>query len=163
MLLTFGSMTNPQPKKVTKLFLKILDELDIPCIINESFGGLEESESSSKIFWVKSIPYDWIMPKMYAVIHHGGSGTTHSAVKYACANLIIPHIIDQFMWGDLLLRKKVSPDTIPINKLNHKKLKDAISELWFNETYKYNAEILSNEMASLKDLEATYKQFVLNN
>lgn len=164
LLLTFGSMTNPKPKAVTELFLRILTELDIPCIINQSFGGLEEPNAESKnIFWVKSIPYDWIMPKMYAVIHHGGSGTTHSAVKYACANLIVPHIIDQFMWGDLLVKKKVSPATLPINKLNPKKLKHAISELWFNDTYKHNAELLSSKMASLKDLEATYKQFILNN
>jgi UDP:flavonoid glycosyltransferase YjiC (YdhE family) len=32
-------------------------------------------------------------------VQHGGSGTTHTALRYGRPSLVIPHIIDQFFWN----------------------------------------------------------------
>jgi UDP:flavonoid glycosyltransferase YjiC (YdhE family) len=45
-------------------------------------------------------PHDWLFPKMRAVIHHGGSGTTHSAARAGVPALIVPFAADQFFWAD---------------------------------------------------------------
>jgi len=106
-LITFGSMTNPEPEEKTKIVLDILKRNRIPAIINIGSGGLVEPNSYDKnlIHFVSRIPYDWIFPKLYGVIHHGGSGTTHMALKYGCATMIIPHIIDQFIWNKIIYQK----------------------------------------------------------
>jgi len=48
------------------------------------------------IHLVIQFPYDWIFPKVYGVVHLGGSGTTHLALKYGCATMknLKPRILE---------------------------------------------------------------------
>ncbi|WP_053991595.1 glycosyltransferase [Mangrovimonas sp. TPBH4] len=147
-LVTFGSMINTNPEKKTKIIMDILERHGIPTIINTASGGLVQPKTYNKdIFhFVNRIPYDWIFPKLYAVIHHGGSGSTHTAIKYGCASMIIPHIIDQFVWNEIIHKKDLGPLGINISKINTKTLEPKIIDLYTNDSYKKNAEILSREM-----------------
>ena len=151
MLVTFGSMTNPKPVAKTKAIVKVLRELKIPAIINTAGGGLEEiAIDDESIFYTSSIPYDWILPKTYALIHHGGSGTTHLGVKYACPSLIVPHIIDQYFWSNTLHELGIGPKGISIRKLTKSKLFPLVKDLWYNEKYLIKAQQLSQKMNAEK-------------
>ena len=66
---------------------------------------------------------------MYATIHHGGSGTTHMALKYGCASMIIPHIIDQFTWNKIIHEKGLGPLGMKVSKLTTAKLEPKLLEL----------------------------------
>ncbi len=148
LFITFGSMTNPWPEKITRIFCEILSEHEIPAIINTAYGGLikiKEFENSI-IHFEEGLPYHWILPKMYGMIHHGGSGTTHLGAKYGCASMIIPHIVDQFMWNQLLYEKGIGPKGIKISKIHKKNLAPKILDLWTHLPYKEKAEILSAKM-----------------
>jgi len=149
-LVTFGSMINDKPEQKTRIILDILEEKNIPAIINTSSGGLiEPKEYNSNLFhFVKSIPYDWIFPKLYAVIHHGGSGTTHTALKYACANLIIPHIIDQYVWNSLNAKMGSGPLGIDVKKISQKGLSPKIESLWNDARFKEKAEEIALKMSN---------------
>jgi len=148
LFITFGSMLNPNPDKKTKLFLEILEQNKISAIINTASGGLVKPDgfNSEFIQFVSEIPYNWILPKIYAVIHHGGSGTTHLALKNGCASMIIPHIIDQFVWNKILTNIGVGPKGISVGNLNSKNLEPRIIDLMSNRNYKEKAEIIGIEM-----------------
>ena len=148
MLVTFGSMTNPEPEDKTELILKILTELKIPTLINVAAGGfvIPEEYDQNQFYFVSQIPYEWVLPKMYAVIHHGGSGTSHLAVKYGCASMIIPHIMDQFIWNDIYTKVGVGPKGIAIDKITQRNLKPKIETLFTNSKFKIKSEQLSAEM-----------------
>ncbi len=143
-LVTFGSMVNNRPDEKTQVILNILERHKIPAIINTFSGGLIEPEryNHDLIHFVKSIPYDWAFPKLYAVIHHGGSGTTHTALKYGCASLIIPHIIDQFAWNKIVFENGAGPLGIDISRITQKNLEPKIIELMTNQSFKAQAEKL---------------------
>ena len=149
-LVTFGSMINSDPVEKTKIILNILEKNNIPAIINTASGGLVKPEkyNTDLFHFVHRIPYDWIFPKLYAVIHHGGSGTTHTAIKYGCASLIIPHIIDQYVWNKIVLKKGVGPLGIDVSKINTKNLAPIVTDLYTNEKYKKQAVKVSLEMKS---------------
>lgn len=148
LFITFGSMVNPYPEKNTKTILQILEQHKIPAIINTCAGGITQPKNYSPqlIHFVKSIPYDWIFPKTYAVIHHGGSGTTHMALKYGCAIMIIPHIIDQFVWNKIVQKKGVGPLGIDISKITINNLEPKVIDLMENDCYKQKAQELSKEI-----------------
>ena len=152
---TFGSMTNPNPLEKTNLLLEIFRRNNIAAIINTFSGGLVEPENYDRenILFVRSIPYDWIFPKVYAVIHHGGSGTTHMAVRSGCASLIVPHVIDQFCWNDIINQMQLGPKGIKISVIGLKNLEPLILDLMNNETYRSNAQILAEKMQKEKELE----------
>ncbi len=145
---TFGSMTNPEPEKKTKMLLDVLAKHKIPAMLNTAAGGLVEPKSYDKdlFHFVSDIPYDWIIPRVYAMIHHGGSGTIHTALKYGCANMIIPHIIDQFVWNNLNHKLGCGPKGLKISKITSNNLEPKILDLINNQNYKTSAETIGAQM-----------------
>lgn len=155
--ITFGSMSTPNPEKKTDAIIRVLTRRQIPCIINTSWGGLKKPESYPEhIHFVEDIPYDWLFPRLYAVVHHGGAGTTHTAVKYACPSLVIPHAVDQFFWGETISSKGLGPKSLPIKEFSETLYESRLVDLIQNKLYKQNARILSERMKQETDREMLY-------
>ncbi|NAS10852.1 glycosyltransferase [Poritiphilus flavus] len=162
-LVTFGSMINPAPQRKTATIVRALEKYQIPALINCAEGGLEPLSDFNRelIHFVHGIPYDYIFPRTYAVVHHGGSGTSHMAMKYACASMIIPHIIDQFLWNKILSEKGVGPKGPSITSLNSKNFDPKLSDLWQNNAYKAKAKELAGQMA-LEKYENELAEAIVN-
>lgn len=48
---------------------------------------------------VREAPHDWLLPRVNAVVHHGGAGTTAAALRAGVPAIIIPFSADQAFWG----------------------------------------------------------------
>lgn len=160
--ITFGSMPNTEPEYRTKVIIDILERNKIPAIINTAAGGLIKPKqfNAELIYFVSQVPYDWFFPKMYAVIHHGGSGTTHLAIKYACATMAIPHFIDQFVWDTLIDELGVGPSGIKVSKMTRKNLEPKILELLSNKSYKENSERIGKQLKKEDYKEELYQSII---
>lgn len=141
LFVTFGSMTNPDPESKTKAILSVLKKLKIPAIINTSEGGLMRPETydEEQFYFINQVPYDWLLPNMYAVMHHGGAGTTHLTIKYGCVSLIMPHIVDQFVWNQIIHQRGLGPLGIKVSKITASTLEPLIADAWQNSSYKHKA------------------------
>ena len=162
LFITFGSMINPEPEEKTKVIIDILERNRIPAIINTASGGLYEPGryDSGLIHFVSEIPYDRILPKIYGVIHHGGSGTTHLAVQYGCVTMAIPHIIDQFVWDKIIAHLGVGPRGIKIGKISTQNLEPKILALVDNRAFKKKAEQMGRQMMQEDFQEDLYNSIV---
>jgi len=162
LFITFGSMLNPEPDEKTKIIIEILERNKIPAIINTASGGLVKPDKfdSGLIHFVSQIPYDWIFPKIYGIIHHGGSGTVHLALKYGCATMIIPHIIDQFVWNKIIYNMGAGPKGIKIGKITTRNLEPKILELVNNSSFKKKAEQIGSQMEKEDFREDLYNSIV---
>ncbi|MFC2126309.1 glycosyltransferase [Bacteroidota bacterium] len=162
LLITFGSMINPEPELKTEIIIDILERNNIPGIINSASGGLVKPDkfSSELICFVSQIPYDWIFPNVYGVIHHGGSGTTHLSLKYGCATMIIPHIIDQFVWNKTIYDMGAGPRGVKIGEITTKNLEPKILELVNSNSFKKKAEQIAGQMAKENFREEIYKAII---
>jgi len=162
LFITFGSMTNPEPDEKTKIIVEILQRNKIPALINTASGGLTKPDKfdAELLHFVSRIPYHWIFPKIYGVIHHGGSGTTHMALKYGCATMIIPHIIDQFVWNKIIAKMEAGPKGIRIDKITTKNLEPKILELVNNASFKRKAEKVAGQMEKEDFREELYNSIV---
>lgn len=160
--ITFGSMPNTEPEYRTKVFLEILVRNNIPAIINTAAGGLVKPEqfNSDLIHFVSQVPYDWFFPKMYAVIQHGGSGTTHLAIKYGCATMALPHFIDQFVWDTVIPELGVGPRGLNVSRMTVKKLEPKILELLTDRSFKENSERIGKQMVERDYKEELYKTII---
>jgi sterol 3beta-glucosyltransferase len=162
LFIAFGSMTNPDPEQKSKIIIDILERNQIPAIINTASGGLIRPDklTSERIHFVSEIPYHWIFPKIYGVIHHGGSGTTHLALKYGCATMIIPHIIDQFVWNKIIYELGAGPKGIKVDKITTKNLEPKILELVNNRAFKKKAEQIASQMGKEDLREEVYQSII---
>ena len=126
----FGSMINGNPREVGRIIIETCSELEQPVLINTSWGGIElDDQLPDHVFVVSDIPYDWLFGKVRAVVHHGGSGTTHSALRFQKKQLIIPHIADQYLWNRLIHKAGYGPIGFPIKEFNKERFKKGLQNL----------------------------------
>jgi len=81
------------------------------------------------VFHAGSIPHDWLLERTSGLVHHGGFGTTAAGFRAGIPMLVIPHIIDQFIWGKKVAELGIGPQPIPRNKLNAAQMAEALRQM----------------------------------
>ena len=64
-----------------------------------------------------ALPHDWLFPKMRAVVHHGGAGTTGAGLRAGVPSIVVPFTMDQPFWASRVHALGVGPKPIPRPKL----------------------------------------------
>ncbi|QQS32089.1 MAG: glycosyltransferase family 1 protein [Acidobacteriota bacterium] len=159
--ISFGSMTNTKPLEKTRAIVNVLKRNNIPAIINTSWGGLcEIDDAPEHVLFVNDVPYDWLYPHIYAVVHHGGSGSTHMALKYGCPSLVVPHALDQPFWARIVHEKGAGPAGLAISKLTELDFEQKLLDLYDNLDHGTNAERIGLAMSSEADAGKLYQIIV---
>ncbi|MDR1596619.1 MAG: glycosyltransferase [Treponema sp.] len=112
-----------------------------------------------------AIPHYLILPECDAIIHHGGSGTTHSAARSGKPQMVIPLLIDQFYWGSRVKDLGVGPGSIKI-RVGKKVLEKKVLDLVNNPVYKENAAALGEKLkreGGVRSMCEFIEQFALEN
>lgn len=81
---------------------------------------------SPHILHVGRLPHDRIFPRCAAVVHHGGAGTTQTAVVAGVPMVVVPHVADQFWWAGLLERRGVASRPLPRTRLDAARLAERV-------------------------------------
>lgn len=124
----FGSMGNPANNQDTaNIVLKALAETGQRAVLAAGWSGLGLGQQlPSTVFLLKSIPHTWLLPQMAAIVHHGGGGTTGTALSAGIPNIVIPHFGDQHFWGRRVAELGAGPEPISRKKLSAERLAQAI-------------------------------------
>jgi sterol 3beta-glucosyltransferase len=122
----FGSLGTWAPKKVISETLAALKQSGQRSVLTTS-GGRVPSHVPEDVCVIDSAPHDWLFPKMAAVVHHGGAGTTAEGLRAGKSTLICPTSMnDQAFWGRRVFQLGVGPKPIPQSKLTAEMLGRAI-------------------------------------
>jgi sterol 3beta-glucosyltransferase len=76
------------------------------------WSGVDTSELPKDFFVIGETPHDWLFPRTSLVIHHGGAGTTHSAVRAGVPSVVVPFAGDQFFWADRLKKLGIAGEPV---------------------------------------------------
>ena len=79
------------------------------------------------ILAVRDLPHVWLFPRVTAVVHHGGAGTTGAGLAAGRPTVVIPTSSDQPFWGRRVHALGVGPAPIPIRRLTAETLTRALS------------------------------------
>jgi len=142
----FGSMTGRNPKRMANLVVEALQKANVRGIIATGWGGLDTSNLPDTIFKLDNIPHDWLFPRVAAVVHHGGAGTTAAGLRAGRPTIICPYLVDQPHWGERVYALGVGSKPIPQKKLTTEKLTEAIREVMTNQAIRQNAEALGKKI-----------------
>ena len=83
--------------------------------------------ASSSMYCAGTLPHNWLFTQVSAVIHHGGFGTTAAGLRSGVPSIVIPHIIDQYAWGQTVFDLGVGPKFISRGKLTSENLAHSIA------------------------------------
>jgi sterol 3beta-glucosyltransferase len=135
----FGSMNTRDPEGTSRIVLDALKRSGQRGVIAMGWGGLSQLALPDQVLVVESVPHDWLFPRMAAVVHHGGAGTTGAGLRSGVPTIVIPFAGDQPFWARRVKALGVGPDPIPRSHLTADRLADAISVAVMSEPIRRRA------------------------
>ncbi len=142
----FGSMSSRNPQETADLVVKAIKKTNQRALLFSGWGGLHKENLPDSILMIDSTPHDWLFPRVAAVVHHGGAGTTAAGLRAGVPSIVIPFLIDQPFWGKRVYDLGVGTAPIPRRKLTADRLAQAIQETVTNTTMRQRAAELGSKI-----------------
>ena len=91
MYIGFGSIVIEDPERLTAILLEAVRMAGVRAIISRGWSKLGGSSPSTRdVFYLGDCPHEWLFPRVAAVVHHGGAGTTACGLRYGRPTSIVP-------------------------------------------------------------------------
>jgi sterol 3beta-glucosyltransferase len=117
----FGSMKTSDPEATDRVVRAALRRAGLRGVL----AG-DPSTSDDDMLVVDDTPHSWLFPRMAAVVHHGGAGTTAAALRSGVPSLVCPFFGDQPYWADRVHSLGVGPKPLPSRQLTVSALTDRL-------------------------------------
>ncbi len=124
----FGSMTGRNPEQAAELVLSALARAGQRGLMLTGWGGLKPGDLPANVFAIESAPFDWLFPRMAAIVHHGGAGTTGASLAAGKPTIVVPFFADQHFWAGRVAALGAGPQPIPRRQLSAERLAAALTE-----------------------------------
>jgi len=130
----FGSMASTDPNADVRLMMAAARQSGRRAVIRLPHGADDPEDPPREVYLLREAPYRWLFPRMAAVIHHGGAGTTAEALLAGVPNAAVAFGGDQPYYGRRIRELGAGPRSagsspIKMRKLTVERLTELITTL----------------------------------
>jgi len=144
----FGSMAGKNPEATTATVLEAARSARLRVVLLSGWGGLSDAARGEDVIVQDSVPHGWLFPRMSAVVHHGGAGTTAAGLRAGVPNIVAPFTVDQPFWADRVASLGVGPRPIPQRGLTVARLAKALVDVRDSPSFQGRARELGVRIRS---------------
>lgn len=109
-LLALGSLPGRDPDARAAALAAIASRVGRPAVVQ--VGGARIGRVPGGLV-VGDVDHRALLPRVAAVVHHGGSGTTHAATAAGVPQVVVPHLGDQAHYARRVARAGLGPAPLP--------------------------------------------------
>ncbi|MFI8238607.1 glycosyltransferase [Streptomyces sp. NPDC085866] len=124
----FGSHMGTDPEEVGRIVLEVVRRTGVRAIVVTGWGGASIPNPPENVLVEDEIPYDWLFPRVRAVVHPGGTGAHNTALRAGVPQVICPFQKEALMWADHLHGLGVAPPPVPHRHLTADTLTKAVDQ-----------------------------------
>jgi len=139
----FSSLVGRNPTAVTRAVIDGVAEAGQRAVLLTGLGGLKGVTFPSHVWPVTAVPHDWLFPRISAMVHHGGAGTTGVATRHGLPQLGVPFGYDQMLWANQIHQLGIGPAPIPAEVITTERLVPALREIAANPRMRDRATEIS--------------------
>lgn len=142
--MTMGSMISfeASPGEITSVLVQGALLAGCRAIVQSRWDEIADIPDHPQIYKIRTVPHQHVFPFCAAVVHHGGAGTTHSALRHCCPSIVIEYCLDQPFFASELKRLGVAPEVLHRRNISARKLAAAIRKVLDSPHMKKRAEEL---------------------
>ncbi|QSY48838.1 MULTISPECIES: glycosyltransferase [Streptomyces] len=120
----FGSMGAGEGERLSELAVRALRRAGARGVVQAGSAGL--SVATDDVLTVGDVPHALLFPRMAAVVHHAGAGTTAAALRAGVPAVPVPVTADQPFWARRVAALGAATGPVPFAELSADRLADAI-------------------------------------
>ncbi|GGN63364.1 glycosyl transferase [Streptomyces albiflavescens] len=136
-----GSATVPDPERLSAEVVRALRAAGLRGVIQRGWGGLRAT--GDDMFTVGEVPHSVLFPRMAAVVHHAGAGTTAAGLRAGVPAVPVPIQFDEGFWAARLVALGVAPGAVPLRGLGSARLASALVRVTRQPMYRRRAQVLA--------------------
>jgi sterol 3beta-glucosyltransferase len=121
----FGSMAPGHGRRLAGPVLAAVRAAGVRAVVQAGWAGLAV-QSAADVLSIGPVPHDWLFPRMAAVVHHAGAGTSAAGLRAGVPAVAVPVLADQPFWGRRLHALGVAPRPVPLSSLTAGRLAAAV-------------------------------------
>lgn len=144
----FGSTVGGNFDRILDIILESIKMTGQRAILSAGWRNLDGIDLPHNVMQVGNVPHEWLFPRMLAVSHHGGAGTTAAGVRAGVPSIIIPFGGDQPYWGNRVYRIGIGTKPIWCKKLSVENYTKAIRDVLDNQQMKNRASEVGTMLRS---------------
>jgi UDP:flavonoid glycosyltransferase YjiC (YdhE family) len=143
----FGSMPDRHAARTTGAVIEAARRAGVRLVIGRGWADLGEGEAgNADVHVVASAPHATLFPRLAAVVHHGGAGTTAAAARAGVPQVLVPHLLDQFYWTERVREAGLGPPAPPKHRLTASALAAALRDCLADTGYLERARAFARSM-----------------
>jgi len=142
----FGSMPDKRPERTLAAIIEAVRLSGVRAVIGSGWAGLGGGRLPDTMRVVGAVPHGRLFPRMAAIVHHGGAGTTHTAARAGVPQVIVPHLVDQFHWAHTVHGSALSPPPLRKPDLTGRALGERIAQAMQDVSMRARARELAAQM-----------------
>ncbi|MFF3917949.1 glycosyltransferase [Streptomyces sp. NPDC001852] len=119
-----GSATVPDPARLSAQVVAALRRAGLRGVVQRGWGGL--AAAGDDMLTIDDVPHALLFPRMAAVVHHAGAGTTAAGLRAGAPAVPVPVQFDAGFWSGRLVALGVAPDVVPLRRLTVETLSAAL-------------------------------------
>lgn len=117
--------------------------------------------AESDAFLLGPCQHSWLFPRVAAVVHHGGAGTTSAGLRAGKPTFICPFFGDQHFWGERVHSLQLGPKPCPVVRLTEIILAESFQVL-LDPEIQTSAQEIGLQMSKEDGLENAVDAFYRN-
>ena len=156
--LGFGSMGGASPSALANMVSDAARAAGVRVVMQAQWQGAVP-KSMEDLYPAGNVPHDWLFPKMFANVHHGGAGTTAAALLAGRPSQVVPFAVDQPFWGLRVQALGVGPAPIARGKLDQESLARGLRRMIEDPVMQDKAAALGRALASEDGVAAAVEVF----
>ena len=145
------SLAGDETRQAALMTLEAAQQAGVRAIVQGWDEALAGANLPETIYHAGPMPHTWLFDRVSAIVHHGGFGTTGSALRAGRPAIIVPHIIDQHLWAKRIHELGVGPEPLPRAKLSAAGLADAIAQATSDASMQEKAAQLGEQIRGEPD------------
>ncbi|MGW7572509.1 glycosyltransferase [Streptomyces sp. NPDC054765] len=116
----FGSMAGGDGERLSSITAAALRHARVRGILQSGWAGLttHHAPEHADLLTVGDVPHALLFPRMAAVVHHCGAGTTAAGLRAGVPTVPVPVTADQPFWAARLASLGVATAPIPFSELS---------------------------------------------
>ncbi len=122
----FGSMPDARPDRTSRLIADAVAQAGVRALISSGWARLGAGALPATLRLIGATSHARLFPRLAAVVHHGGAGTTTAAARAGIPQIVVPHGFDQLDWGRRVHERGLSPPPIAKTRLSAVALAEAL-------------------------------------
>ncbi|MFE7074735.1 glycosyltransferase [Streptomyces sp. NPDC057620] len=139
-----GSATVPDAQRLGEEVVRALRAAGVRGVVQRGWAGL--SVTGDDMFTVGEVPHAALFPRMAAVVHHAGAGTTGATLRAGVPAVPVPIQFDEAFWAARLVSLGVAPAAVPLRGLTADALGAAVARAVTDPAHTERARKLADRL-----------------